>query len=178
MNTDIRFIFFDLGGTFRVIKEDPSYLAAAKTKIAELCGVQVEDPCAWFDTVIDKRYDKYREWALRFMCEAPEEVLWTRWLAYDCDRDLILKKRRRTDLPVPADQGHPHRGGRRRRDRQGAVRQRGIPWASSPTWLAAGRWTSGWTLTACGPISRPCSNPPSPMSVNRVPPSTITPWRM
>ena len=91
MNTDIRFIFFDLGGTFRVIKEDPAYLAAAKTKIAELCGVQVEDPCAWFDTVIDKRYDKYREWALKFMCEAPEEVLWTRWLAYDCDRDLILK---------------------------------------------------------------------------------------
>jgi hypothetical protein len=24
--------------------------------------------------VIDKRYDKYREWALKFMCEAPEEV--------------------------------------------------------------------------------------------------------
>ena len=91
MNTDIRFIFFDLGGTFRVIREDPAYLAAAKTKIAELCGVQVEDPCAWFDTVIEKRYDKYREWALKFMCEAPEEVLWTRWLAYDCDRDLILK---------------------------------------------------------------------------------------
>ena len=91
MNTDIRFIFFDLGGTFRVIKEDPAYLAAAKAKIAELCGVQVEDPCAWFDSVIDKRYDKYREWALKFMCEAPEEVLWTRWLAYDCDRDLILK---------------------------------------------------------------------------------------
>jgi hypothetical protein len=43
MNTDIRFIFFDLGGTFRVIKEDPAYLAAAKTKIAELCGVQVAD---------------------------------------------------------------------------------------------------------------------------------------
>lgn len=91
MNTDIRFIFFDLGGTFRVIKEDPAYLAAAKTKIAELCGVQTEDPCAWFDAVIDKRYDKYREWALKFMCEAPEEVLWTRWLAFDCDRDLILK---------------------------------------------------------------------------------------
>ena len=91
MNTDIRFIFLDLGGTFRVIKEDPAYLAAAKTKIAQLCGVQVEDPCLWFDTVIDKRYDKYREWALHFMCEAPEEVLWTRWLAYDRPRDLILK---------------------------------------------------------------------------------------
>lgn len=27
MNTDIRYIFLDLGGTFRVIDEDPAYLA-------------------------------------------------------------------------------------------------------------------------------------------------------
>ena len=39
MNTDIRYIFLDLGGTFRVIDEDPAYLAAARAKIAELCGV-------------------------------------------------------------------------------------------------------------------------------------------
>ena len=91
MNTDIRYIFLDLGGTFRVIDEDPAYLAAAKTKIAELCGVKTDDPCKWFDEVIDKRYDKYREWALKFMCEAPEEVLWTRWLAFDMDQELILK---------------------------------------------------------------------------------------
>lgn len=30
MNTDIRYIFLDLGGTFRVIDEDPAYLAAAR----------------------------------------------------------------------------------------------------------------------------------------------------
>ena len=29
MNTDIRYIFLDLGGTFRVIDEDPAYLSAA-----------------------------------------------------------------------------------------------------------------------------------------------------
>ena len=91
MNQDIRYIFFDLGGTFRVIREDAAYLAAAKARIAELCGVAAEDPCAWFDSVIDKRYDQYRAWALKFMCEAPEEVLWTRWLAYDCDRERILR---------------------------------------------------------------------------------------
>ena len=34
MNTDIRYIFLDLGGTFRVIDEDPAYLAAARAKIA------------------------------------------------------------------------------------------------------------------------------------------------
>ena len=27
MQTDIRYIFLDLGGTFRVIDEDPAYLA-------------------------------------------------------------------------------------------------------------------------------------------------------
>lgn len=44
MNTDIRYIFLDLGGTFRVIREDPDYLAAAKTKIMELCGVRRQTP--------------------------------------------------------------------------------------------------------------------------------------
>ena len=91
MNTDIRYIFLDLGGTFRVIDEDPAYLSAARAKIAELCGVETDDPNKWFDEVIDTRYDKYREWALKYMCEAPEEVLWTRWLAYDMDRERILK---------------------------------------------------------------------------------------
>ncbi|WP_455582945.1 HAD family hydrolase [Dysosmobacter sp.] len=115
MNTDIRCIFLDLGGTFRVIDEDPAYLAAAKAKIASLCGVETGDPCKWFDEVIDKRYDKYRDWALKFMCEAPEEILWKRWLAYDCDRGLIAKnaaeltyqyrqtKGRRTVVPGGAD---------------------------------------------------------------------------
>ena len=91
MNTDIRYIFLDLGGTFRVIDEDPAYLAAARAKIAELCGVKTEDPTRWFEDVIDKRYDAYREWALKYMCEAPEEVLWRRWLAYDCDPELIRR---------------------------------------------------------------------------------------
>ena len=76
MNTDIRYIFLDLGGTFRVIDEDPAYLSAARAKIAELCGVETDNPNQWFSDVIEKRYDKYRDWALKFMCEAPEEVLW------------------------------------------------------------------------------------------------------
>ena len=91
MQTDIRYIFLDLGGTFRVIDEDPAYLAAARAKIAELCGVETENPTQWFADVIDRRYDAYREWALKYMCEAPEEVLWRRWLAYDCDPERIRK---------------------------------------------------------------------------------------
>lgn len=91
MNSDIRYIFLDLGGTFRVIDEDPAYLSAARAKIAQLCGVETGNPNQWFSDVIEKRYDKYRDWALKFMCEAPEEVLWTRWLAYDMDQERIRK---------------------------------------------------------------------------------------
>lgn len=88
MNTDIRVIFVDLGGTFRVIRDDLEYKNAAKTKIAELLGAE-GDPVKFFDEVIDKRYDVYRAWCLRFMCEAPEEMLWTRWLAYDFPKDKV-----------------------------------------------------------------------------------------
>ena len=88
MNTDIRVIFVDLGGTFRVIRDDLEYKTAAKARIAELLGAE-GDPTEFFDTVIDKRYDVYREWCLRFMCEAPEEMLWTRWLAYDFPKDRV-----------------------------------------------------------------------------------------
>lgn len=91
MNTDIRCIYLDLGGTFRIIDPVRDYLVAAKTRIAELLGLTDVDPVEYFDTVIDKRYDKYREWALKFMSEAPEEVLWSRWLAYDRPRELVLK---------------------------------------------------------------------------------------
>ena len=91
MNTDIRYIFLDLGGTFRVIKEDRDYIVAAKTKIAELCGVTDRDPVEFFDTVIDPRYDIYRDWALKYMSEAPEKILWTRWLAYDRPAELIRR---------------------------------------------------------------------------------------
>ena len=88
MKTDIRVIFVDLGGTFRVIRDDLEYKNAAKAKIAELLGAE-GDPVQFFDTVIDKRYDVYRDWCLRFMCEAPEEMLWTRWLAYDFPKDRV-----------------------------------------------------------------------------------------
>jgi len=89
MNTDIRAIYLDLGGAFRIIKEDPEYLLAAKTKIAALLGITDRDPAEYFDTVITPRYDIYREWALRFMSEAPEDILWTRWLAYDLPQEQV-----------------------------------------------------------------------------------------
>ncbi len=88
MNTDIRGIFLDLGGTFRIIKEDHVYAHAAMKKIAEMCGTDME-PEKFYNEVIDVRYSKYRAWALKFMSEAPEDILWTRWLAFDFPYDRI-----------------------------------------------------------------------------------------
>ena len=84
----INTIFIDLGDTFRVIRKDEAYAHAAKARIANLLGVGT-DPDQFYKEVIEPRYDRYREWALTFYCEAPEKVLWTRWLAYDFPREMV-----------------------------------------------------------------------------------------
>lgn len=81
-------VFVDLGDTFRVIRKDEAYSFAARKRICDLLGVET-DPDAFYHEVIEPRYDKYREWALTFYCEAPVKVLWTRWLAYDFPRDRV-----------------------------------------------------------------------------------------
>ena len=88
MDRQIDTIFVDLGDTFRVIRKDEAYMTAAKTRIAELLGVET-DPVAFYRDVIEPRYDKYREWALHFYCEAPVKELWIRWLAYDFPRERV-----------------------------------------------------------------------------------------
>lgn len=88
MNKNIDTIFVDLGDTFRVIRKDPEYEYAAKKRICELLGVET-DPLEFYREVIEPRYDKYREWALRFYCEAPVKTLWTRWLAWDFPRERV-----------------------------------------------------------------------------------------
>lgn len=89
MGQKIRGIFIDLGGTFRVVCENKPYSDDAKRRIAALCGTDM-DPEA-FHAMLDKRYDGYRDWALKFMCEAPETMLWTRWLTPEFDRARIEK---------------------------------------------------------------------------------------
>ena len=81
-------IFVDLGDTFRVIRKDEAYSRAAKQRICDLLGVEA-DPDDYYRDVIEARYNKYREWALTFYCEAPVKTLWTRWLAYDLPRDRV-----------------------------------------------------------------------------------------
>ena len=81
-------IFVDLGDTFRVIRHDDAYSHAAKKRICELLGVDA-DPEEFYRNVIETRYNKYRDWALTFYCEAPVKTLWTRWLAFDLPRDRV-----------------------------------------------------------------------------------------
>lgn len=83
----IKAIFLDLGGTFRIVTDDRPYSAAAKRLIVELVGADM-GPDAFYDLIME-RYDVYRDWALRFMCEAPEPMLWTRWLVPEYDRARV-----------------------------------------------------------------------------------------
>lgn len=90
MKQGIKAIFLDLGGTFRVVDEDNRpFIVEARERIKELCGTDM-DSDAFYD-FLNKRYDGYREWALKYMCEAPEEMLWTRWLVPEWDREKIEK---------------------------------------------------------------------------------------
>lgn len=89
MTKSIKAIFIDLGGTFRIVVDNKPYSDAAKTRIAELVGANMSPES--FHALIEKRYDEYRAWALKYMCEAPEEMLWTRWLAHDYDRARLEK---------------------------------------------------------------------------------------
>ena len=81
-------IFVDLGDTFRVIRKDDAYSHAARKRICDLLGVDA-DPEEYYRDVIETRYARYREWALTFYCEAPVEILWTRWLAWDLPREKV-----------------------------------------------------------------------------------------
>lgn len=89
MEKPIDTIFFDLGDTFRVIRKDREYQRQAKAVITRCLGVRT-DPEEFYRDIIEPRYDEYRKWALTYYCEAPVEVLWTRWLAYDFPRDQVV----------------------------------------------------------------------------------------
>ncbi|MBQ5950909.1 MAG: hypothetical protein IJL66_02020, partial [Lachnospiraceae bacterium] len=82
-------VFYDLGGTLRLVERDAAFEAEARRKIAEMCG-EPGDPDE-FCKFLDYRYAGYRKWCFETMREAPEEELWTKWLAPEYPRDLIKK---------------------------------------------------------------------------------------
>lgn len=92
MHTTIKGIFFDLGDTLRSGVPDPAYVAQAKQNIADLVGVKDMDGVTFYDTVLAPRYEqRYRAWVLRFMCEAPEDILWTRFLCPEYDHARLRR---------------------------------------------------------------------------------------
>ncbi len=89
MNEHITTIFTDLGGTFRIVHKDKAYSYAAKKRIAEIVGTDMEPEA--FHAQLDRRYDEYRKWALSTMREAPETELWVKWLAYDYPHERLIE---------------------------------------------------------------------------------------
>ncbi|MCD8330166.1 MAG: HAD family hydrolase [Lachnospiraceae bacterium] len=73
----IRGVFFDLGGTLRIVEKVPEHQEKARNRMAELAGW--EDPAAFLE-LVEKRYEPYRDWALTENREAGDYDLWAKWL--------------------------------------------------------------------------------------------------
>lgn len=86
---EIDAVFYDLGGTLRLVERDAEFEARARRRIAELCG-ETGDADA-FCEFLDFRYTGYRKWCFDTMREATEAELWTRWLTPEYPRELILQ---------------------------------------------------------------------------------------
>jgi FMN phosphatase YigB (HAD superfamily) len=89
MSREIEAVFYDLGGTLRLVERDADFEARARRRIAELCG-ETGDPDE-FCKFLDYRYTGYRKWCFDTMREVTEAELWTRWLTPEYPRELILK---------------------------------------------------------------------------------------
>lgn len=89
MSRDIEAVFYDLGGTLRLVERDADFEARARRRIAVLCG-ETGDPDE-FCKFLDYRYAGYRKWCFDTMREVTEAELWTRWLTPEYPRELILK---------------------------------------------------------------------------------------
>lgn len=87
MNKGINVIFFDLGGTLRLLGKDAEHQARATRRIAELLGAK-EEPERFLE-ILNARYDEYRKEIFATNREATEYELWTKWMAPDADRALI-----------------------------------------------------------------------------------------
>lgn len=86
--SEIKGVFFDLGGTLRICEAIPEHIEAAKQKMAELAGREDADA---FLSMVNERYDVYRDWALSENREANDLDLWRRWLLPE-DRTEKLKR--------------------------------------------------------------------------------------
>lgn len=82
MNTAVRAILFDMGGTLRRRKPlSPAEKLAHIHQIQEKIGSTVEAEA--FAAMLSQRAAEYARWAQRTLLEVGEEELWTRWLLPD-----------------------------------------------------------------------------------------------
>ena len=73
----IKGVFFDLGGTLRILHEEPEHQAAARARMAQLAGAHDVDT---FIDMVEERYKPYRDWALTANREGGDYELWAKWL--------------------------------------------------------------------------------------------------
>lgn len=91
MNEKIKAIVFDLGGTLRIALKDKEWMKQGRIHMAELAETDL--PFEEFYELVEKRYEKYRDWALSENKESNDEELWCKWLLFDYPRDRIMKVR-------------------------------------------------------------------------------------
>ncbi len=73
----IKGVFFDLGGTLRILHDAPEHQAAARARMAQLAGAEDVDG---FIDMVEERYKPYRDWALTANRESGDYELWAKWL--------------------------------------------------------------------------------------------------
>ena len=74
---EIKGVFFDLGGTLRIVEKVPEHQERAKARMAELAGAS--DVQGFID-MVEARYEPYRDWALTENRESGDYELWKKWL--------------------------------------------------------------------------------------------------
>ena len=87
--TQIKGVFFDLGGTLRIAERIPEYELAARDRMAALAGFS--DPESFMNLVEDRYKNNYRVWALGENKESGDYELWAKWLLPELPKDKIQK---------------------------------------------------------------------------------------
>ena len=73
----IKGVFFDLGGTLRILYDDAEHQTRARARMAQLAGAHDVDA---FIDMVEERYKPYRDWALGENRESGDYELWAKWL--------------------------------------------------------------------------------------------------
>ena len=82
----IKGVFFDLGGTLRILHDAPEHQAKARARMAELAGAENVDA---FIDMVEERYKPYRDWALTANRESGDYELWAKWLLPELEEEKL-----------------------------------------------------------------------------------------